>query len=172
MHEVVIIGAGPGGLSAAYYLRRYGHAVSVFEAQTADGGMLRAARDVIHALPAVSDAAAHGIRFDWVVEEAFAEVPAWLSGAVGDADAAARVGRAYLAAHPGEANLDTLLAAIDSALGGEIEAANGDPQPILTALQHAVRAEYLRGESVNVQGWVLSVTETRVYALLALAADT
>ncbi len=35
--------------------------------------------DVIHTLPAVSDAAAAlpEIRFDWVVEEAFAEIPAW-----------------------------------------------------------------------------------------------
>ena len=35
--------------------------------------------DVLHTLPAVSDAAAAhpGMRFDWVVEEAFAEVPAW-----------------------------------------------------------------------------------------------
>ncbi|MEH6580569.1 MAG: lipopolysaccharide heptosyltransferase I [Halioglobus sp.] len=35
--------------------------------------------DVIHTLPALSDAAAAipGIRFDWVVEEAFAEIPAW-----------------------------------------------------------------------------------------------
>ncbi len=35
--------------------------------------------DVLHALPAVTDAAnaIPGIRFDWVVEEAFAEVPAW-----------------------------------------------------------------------------------------------
>lgn len=35
--------------------------------------------DVVHALPAVTDAARalSGIRFDWVVEEAFAEVPAW-----------------------------------------------------------------------------------------------
>lgn len=32
--------------------------------------------DVIHALPAVSDAAARGVRFDWVVEEAFADIPA------------------------------------------------------------------------------------------------
>lgn len=37
--------------------------------------------DVIHTLPALSDAAAAlpGIRFDWVVEEAFAEVPQWHS---------------------------------------------------------------------------------------------
>ena len=35
--------------------------------------------DVLHTLPAVTDASLHnpGIRFDWVVEEAFAEVPAW-----------------------------------------------------------------------------------------------
>ena len=35
--------------------------------------------DVIHTLPALSDAAGArpGIRFDWVVEEAFAEIPGW-----------------------------------------------------------------------------------------------
>lgn len=35
--------------------------------------------DVIHTLPALSDAAAAlpGIRFDWVIEEGFAEIPRW-----------------------------------------------------------------------------------------------
>ena len=35
--------------------------------------------DIIHTLPALTDAAKAipGIRFDWVVEEAFAEIPAW-----------------------------------------------------------------------------------------------
>lgn len=35
--------------------------------------------DVIHTLPALTDAASavEGIRFDWVVEEGFAEIPAW-----------------------------------------------------------------------------------------------
>jgi len=35
--------------------------------------------DVIHTLPAVTDAyrAKRGLRFDWVVEEAFAEIPSW-----------------------------------------------------------------------------------------------
>ena len=32
--------------------------------------------DVVHALPAVTDAAARGASFDWVVEEAFASIPA------------------------------------------------------------------------------------------------
>jgi len=32
--------------------------------------------DVLHALPAVTDAANHGFEVDWVVEEAFADIPA------------------------------------------------------------------------------------------------
>ena len=39
--KVAIIGAGPGGLSAAYYLRQQGHAVTGYEAQASGGGMLR-----------------------------------------------------------------------------------------------------------------------------------
>jgi heptosyltransferase-1 len=39
--------------------------------------------DVVHALPAVTDAAGHGVTFDWVVEEAFADIPA-LHPAVSD----------------------------------------------------------------------------------------
>ncbi len=39
--QVAIVGAGPGGLSAAYYLRLKGHAVTVFEAHAQAGGMLR-----------------------------------------------------------------------------------------------------------------------------------
>jgi len=37
---VAIIGAGPAGLSAAYYLRRSGHRVTVFEKMEEPGGML------------------------------------------------------------------------------------------------------------------------------------
>jgi formate dehydrogenase major subunit len=38
---VAIIGAGPFGLSLAYYLRQKGHAVTIFEAMPKAGGMLR-----------------------------------------------------------------------------------------------------------------------------------
>ena len=41
--KAAIVGAGPGGLTAAWYLRLAGHAVTVFEAQSEPGGMLRCA---------------------------------------------------------------------------------------------------------------------------------
>jgi len=39
--RVAIVGAGPGGLSAAYYLTKLGHAVTLYEAHEKAGGMLR-----------------------------------------------------------------------------------------------------------------------------------
>jgi 2-oxoacid:acceptor oxidoreductase delta subunit (pyruvate/2-ketoisovalerate family) len=40
-NHVLIVGAGPSGMSAAYHLRRLGHAVTVIEAGPAMGGMMR-----------------------------------------------------------------------------------------------------------------------------------
>ena len=39
--RVLVIGAGPSGLSAAYHLRRFGHAVTIHEAGPVPGGMMR-----------------------------------------------------------------------------------------------------------------------------------
>ena len=39
--KIMIIGAGPAGLSAAYHLRRLGHQVTIFEAAEKPGGMMR-----------------------------------------------------------------------------------------------------------------------------------
>lgn len=39
--RVAVVGAGPCGLTAAYYLRKQGHSVTVMEAQPEAGGMLR-----------------------------------------------------------------------------------------------------------------------------------
>ena len=39
--RVLVVGAGPAGLSAAYHLRRLGHQVAIFEAAEQAGGMMR-----------------------------------------------------------------------------------------------------------------------------------
>jgi NADPH-dependent glutamate synthase beta subunit-like oxidoreductase len=39
--RVMVVGSGPAGLSAAYHLRRQGHAVVIFEAESTAGGMMR-----------------------------------------------------------------------------------------------------------------------------------
>lgn len=39
--RVVVVGAGPSGLSVAYHLARFGHAVTIYDAGPAPGGMMR-----------------------------------------------------------------------------------------------------------------------------------
>src|SRR6185369_15416301 len=39
--RVLVIGAGPSGLSAAYHLARFGHSVTIREAGPVAGGMMR-----------------------------------------------------------------------------------------------------------------------------------
>lgn len=40
-HRVAVIGSGPAGLTAAFYLRKKGHEVTVFEGRSRPGGMMR-----------------------------------------------------------------------------------------------------------------------------------
>ncbi len=40
-YKIAVIGGGPAGLAAAYFMRRDGHAVTVFEANAKLGGMMR-----------------------------------------------------------------------------------------------------------------------------------
>ena len=41
--KVAIVGSGPAGLACAYYLRKLGYSVTIFEAHSEPGGMLRVA---------------------------------------------------------------------------------------------------------------------------------
>ncbi len=40
-HKIAVVGGGPAGLTAAWFLRRMGHHVTIFEMQEKAGGMLR-----------------------------------------------------------------------------------------------------------------------------------
>jgi NADPH-dependent glutamate synthase beta subunit-like oxidoreductase len=40
-HKVAVVGAGPAGLTAAFYLSLFGHEVTIFESHSDAGGMLR-----------------------------------------------------------------------------------------------------------------------------------
>ena len=102
-------------------------------------------------------------------ENAGAE-PVWLAQIIGDPEACAHLGRAYLAAHPRYYRGDTLVTDIEQALASydASAAVTRDPQRTIAALQQLVRREYINGEAETVAGWILSVTEARLYALAAL----
>lgn len=53
--KVAIVGAGPTGLTAAFYLRKLGHAVTVFESSPQAGGMMRYGIPAYRLPPAVLD---------------------------------------------------------------------------------------------------------------------
>jgi hypothetical protein len=81
-----------------------------------------------------------------------------------------RLGQAYRQSRPAERDGGVLVAAIDSALTPELGGATlaaADPLQVIAALRRVVRAEYARGAVVQVQGWVLSSTEARLYGLVA-----
>jgi hypothetical protein len=96
--------------------------------------------------------------------------PLWLAGITGKRDAVVRLGQAYLATRPAEQDSDVLSAAIDRALAPELgdeSSTAANPRQVIAALRRVVRAEYSRGEIVQVKGWLLSATEARLYGLLA-----
>ena len=72
-NKMAIIGAGPAGMSAAYYLRKKGYPVTVFEKQTLPGGMLRYGIPSFRLEKEIIDAEidvlkAMGIRFECGIE--------------------------------------------------------------------------------------------------------
>ncbi|MDH4236872.1 MAG: NAD(P)-binding protein [Nitrospira sp.] len=74
--RVLIVGAGPSGLSAAYHLTRMGHAVTIYEAASKVGGMMRYGipayrlpREVVDAEAARLEAMGVAIRLKTKVED-------------------------------------------------------------------------------------------------------
>ena len=59
--SVAVVGAGPAGLAAAYYLRMRGHGVTVFERAAKPGGMLRYGIPAYRLAPEVVDRATEAL---------------------------------------------------------------------------------------------------------------
>jgi hypothetical protein len=78
------------------------------------------------------------------------------------------VGRAYLDQTPQEANVARLRQLLD--LAAEASAATL-PDPVKERLAVRQSEDFRTGQTVLVQGWVLSRTEARLYALAALQAE-
>jgi len=93
--------------------------------------------------------------------------PTWLPHVIGNPEAAARLGRAYLGMHPEYYNSNMLVTDIQQALARYDASAvvMKNLQQTVAAFQQLVRHEYAQGEIETVSGWVLSVTEARLYAL-------
>ena len=96
----------------------------------------------------------------------------WLPHVIGDPEAAARLGRAYLDLHPEYYNSNVLVTDILEALAkydsSATVATSKNLQQTAAALQQLLRHEYAQSEIETVTGWVLSVTEARLYALAAM----
>lgn len=87
----------------------------------------------------------------------------------GNRVAAGRLGHAVLAALPASAGRATLRGAIlDDLALGDGDAARAGVDEIRARLSQRVRADFAAGRTRTVDGWVLSVTETHLYALAAL----
>ncbi|MCB1930023.1 MAG: hypothetical protein KDH17_18570 [Rhodocyclaceae bacterium] len=97
--------------------------------------------------------------------ETAASLPSWLS--VVDRQAVAAIGEAYLAAHPEERDRAELLRRIEREFVARRRAAGAEPA--VSALSALVRDEFRDGRVVIVDGWMLSRSEARIYALAALA---
>jgi hypothetical protein len=82
---------------------------------------------------------------------------------------AAAVGRAYLAGHPGEAGIDHLVIGLRAALRRwDCEPDRADPITLRAAMSRLVKEDFARSRVVQVDGWVLSLSEARLCGLAAL----
>ena len=88
-------------------------------------------------------------------------LPARLAGLFRHPDSARAVGAAYLRQNPDEADAERLAALLGPDLG------ESEGPALASRLAARQRADFTTGRTVVVEGWVLSLTEARICALLA-----
>lgn len=77
---------------------------------------------------------------------------------------ARRIGRAYLGAHPAEADEETLVRLLEASPGWG-RAWDASPAQLGELARSALARDFDRGRTVEVDGWILSRTEARLCAL-------
>ena len=111
---------------------------------------------------ATAVAAGPGVLLPLVERLAALNTAGHLRSLITDDEGASYLGRRYLQAHPSEARGDVLV----SRLVGT--RAPTSAREASRAVAAGIRSDYAAGRSVRVDGWVLSLTEARLYALVAL----
>jgi hypothetical protein len=95
-----------------------------------------------------------------------------LSGVLCHRASAERVGRAYLRAHPTEARIEVLVAGLTAGWGEDpawLGQAGSQADELRARLQAQVRADFAARRTVSVRGWVLALSEARLFGLAALS---
>ena len=94
-----------------------------------------------------------------------ASPPPCLLAFLHDEQAVRDIGRRYREMAPGENSARTVAQAILAPLPGTV------PSALSARLEQQVASDFAGGRTVNVNGWILSVTEARQCALYSLQQD-
>lgn len=92
-----------------------------------------------------------------------------LVGAFPSTESAAELGRAYLATVALERSPNLLVERIVTGLPGGYASVRGNEAHLQTLLAQRLKEDFRRGHTVTVDGWILSRTEARLFALAAIA---
>ena len=100
-------------------------------------------------------------------------IKAAMPGLTSDRAAAARIGRFYLDAHPEYQAGDALVKDIELTLtrSDPDVAKSTDSNRVIVLVKKIIASEFQNNKVEKVSGWILSMTEARLYALFALEND-
>jgi hypothetical protein len=100
--------------------------------------------------------------------------PNWLQTITGQREAVMHFGRAYVATAGAEQDADRLLSLIDASITNlpqRTTAQHQDPTLVADLLRRVVQQDYAQNRVILLQGWVLSLTEARLYGLVWVLSD-